>query len=266
MRYVLANLGVVFVVGCGGTGATILDDGGAGDSGQAQDVTVSDAVSDVETDASDASDGSTCTSAPTCPVNAQCTTFDNASPFPPFSSSAKGSGTVAATSTTSVSCPSSLLSTLPIVAASSGARATISSGAATKTQPAHVVLELDVQLPAQTSPVSFFSVFPDSGGAVGLSVDNTGTWMLFVRGASSTALTPQPKVGVWTHMKLEVTFAIAGQASLTVDGNKTTFTGNTNSTNGNLGAVGVEVGIDPADGATTTAMSAYYDNVAYSPP
>jgi len=123
-----------------------------------------------------------------------------------------------------------------------------------------------VLLPAQTSPASFFSVFPDSGGSVGLSVDGTGTWMLVVRGASSTPLAPQPTVGAWTHMKLEVTFASAGQASLTVDGHVTTFTGDTNSTNGNLGAVGVEVGIDPGDGATTTAMSAYYDNVAYSPP
>lgn len=261
MRYVLTS--VVFVVGCGGTATTINDDGGGSDSGQAGDVTASDAAQDVATDATD---GSMCTSAPVCPMNAQCTTFDNPSPFPPFTSSAKGFGTVQATSTTSVSCPSSLLATLPIVAASSGARATISSGGQTKTQPAHVVLELDMLLPAQTSPVSFFSVFPDSGGAVGLSVDGTGTWQLYVRGASSTPLTPQPKVGAWTHMKLEVTFASAGQASLTVDGNTTAFTGNTNSTNGNLGAVGVEVGIDPADGATTTAMSAYYDNVAYSPP
>jgi len=267
MRHVLGALGLVVVVGCGGAGATILGngDGGGGDSGSASDASGDAAPSPDAAD--DATDGSTCTSPPVCAANQQCTTFDDANPFPPFSSSAKGSGTVQVTSTTSVSCPSSLLATLPAVAAASGARATISSGAQISTAPPHVSLELDVLLPAQTSAASFFTVFPDSGGSVGLFVDGAGTWSLVVRGGTSTPLAPQPKVGVWTHMKLDVTFGgdSVGKATLAYGGDTTTFSGNTNPTNGNVGAVGVEVGIDPGDGATTTAMSAYYDNVVYSP-
>jgi len=265
MRNVLTTLGAFVLVGCGGTGATILDGDGSAEDAQTQDVAVGDVTSsDVAADASDGS--TTCASPPVCAGTQQCTSFDNANPLPPFSNASKGAGSVMVTSTTSVSCPASLEATLPPVAAGSGARATISSGAQTKTQPAHVTLELDALLPAQTSPASFFMVFPDSGGAVGLSVDGSGTWMLFVRGASPTPLNPQPTVGAWTHMKLDVTFATNGQAMLAYGQHTTTFTGNTNSTNGNLGAVGVEVGIDPGDGATTTAMSAYYDDVVYSPP
>jgi hypothetical protein len=209
-----------------------------------------------------------------CLPNQICLDFDHSASYSPFVDASKNGGKVEISSDQFVTCPHSMLSTVPIATATTPPSAAV-AGVIPIQQlaTAHGHLEADVYLPEKTPGAAGYLTIAanaDLNTVVMLGVSQGGDWALYVQ-ATTNAVTIQPRVGAWNHVVLDVTYSSSGgtgkatlQYTDTTGTTKTaqisdsTLPGGTNV----VTSVAAGVGIQPT-GASTDSVSAYYDDVAF---